>query len=208
MMNAKAHDPWLPTRRSLISRLRNHEDEKSWREFFDLYWKPIYSFALRCGCSPSEAEEVVQETIIAFSRKMPDYRYKPGVCSFKGWLLHLANCRIIDHFRKKGRREHWTPAPDDPDVQLDEAPDNRPSDLEQLWEEEWQKNALNSALERLKLAVRPDHYQIFHLSFVKQKPVEQISRLLGINRAQVYLVKHRLANLLKREIKSMEERFL
>jgi RNA polymerase sigma factor (sigma-70 family) len=207
-MHVKENDPWLPTRRSLISRLRNQEDEQSWREFFDTYWKPIYSFALRCGCSPDEAEEVVQETIIALSRKMPDYQYRRESCSFKGWLLHIANCRIIDLLRKRSRQQKRAPALDGKvEGSLEEIPDQRPSALEQLWEEEWQSNVLNAALERVKMKVRPDHFQIFHLSFVKQQSVLQIAKVLGVNRAQVYLVKHRIGALLKREVRSMEERF-
>ena len=31
--------------------------------FFQTYWKLIYGFAIRCGCSDAEAEEVVQETV-------------------------------------------------------------------------------------------------------------------------------------------------
>ena len=79
-------DSSLPTRRSLISRLRNGQDNDSWRDFFQTYWKLIYGFAIRCGCSDAEAEEVLQETVISISRKMPEYRYDPAVCSFKGWL--------------------------------------------------------------------------------------------------------------------------
>src|SRR6185436_2021630 len=91
----------LPTRRSLINRLRNCEDQDSWRDFFKTYWKLIYSFAIRCGCTDAEAEEVVQETVISLSRKMPEYRYDPAICSFKGWLLHVTNWRVIDQLRKR-----------------------------------------------------------------------------------------------------------
>ena len=88
-------------RRSLISRLRDCEDKESWREFFKTYWKLIYSFAIRCGCTDAEAEEVVQETVISLARKMPEYRYEPAVCSFKGWLMHVTNWRVIDQLRKR-----------------------------------------------------------------------------------------------------------
>ena len=44
----------LKTRRSLISRLRNVEDRDSWQEFFDTYWKLIYSVARKSGCTERE----------------------------------------------------------------------------------------------------------------------------------------------------------
>src|SRR5262245_2326125 len=57
----------LPTRESLLSRLRDVSEEGSWREFFELYWKLIYNTARRASLSNTEAEEVVQETMISLA---------------------------------------------------------------------------------------------------------------------------------------------
>src|SRR6266496_3881416 len=35
-------DDLLPTRWSLLTRLKNWDDQASWQEFFDTYWKLIY----------------------------------------------------------------------------------------------------------------------------------------------------------------------
>jgi hypothetical protein len=76
----------LPTRRSLLARLRDWEDQASWREFFNTYWKFIYSLAIRSGLSDQEAEDVVQETVLSVAKKMPEFVYDSERCSFKGWL--------------------------------------------------------------------------------------------------------------------------
>ena len=49
----------VPTRYSLLSRLQDWDDQQSWREFFDNYWRLIYSFALKSGLSETEAQDVV-----------------------------------------------------------------------------------------------------------------------------------------------------
>ena len=72
----------LPTRASLLSRLRDWQND-SWREFFELYWKLIYNTARRYGLSDAEAQDVVQDTMIGVSRKIPSFRYDPEWCSFK-----------------------------------------------------------------------------------------------------------------------------
>ena len=33
---------FLPTRRTLLSRLKNADDQAGWQEFFDTYWSLIY----------------------------------------------------------------------------------------------------------------------------------------------------------------------
>jgi len=35
-------DELIPTRQSLLGRLKDWEDQASWREFFDTYWRLIY----------------------------------------------------------------------------------------------------------------------------------------------------------------------
>ena len=91
----------VPTRQSLLERLRNLDDHDAWQEFFDTYWKLIYCAAIKFGLSDTEAEEVVQETIIGVARKMETFRYEPQTCSFKGWLMHVTQRRIIDRLRKR-----------------------------------------------------------------------------------------------------------
>ena len=62
---------FLPTQRSLLVRLKNLDDQTSWKHFFDTYWKIIYDVARRAGLADAEAQDGVQETIIYVSRKMP-----------------------------------------------------------------------------------------------------------------------------------------
>ncbi|MBI2924817.1 MAG: sigma-70 family RNA polymerase sigma factor, partial [Verrucomicrobia bacterium] len=57
-------DLFLSTRRSLITRLKNWDDQEGWREFFQTYWKLIYSVAVKSGLTNEEAEDVVQETVV------------------------------------------------------------------------------------------------------------------------------------------------
>ena len=96
-------DDFIPTRHSLLSRLKDWGDQESWRDFFDTYWKLIYGVAIKAGLSGVEAQEVVQETVIAVAKKIHDFKTDPAFGSFKAWLLHLTRWRIADQFRKRQR---------------------------------------------------------------------------------------------------------
>jgi len=95
-------DPFLATRQSLLSRLKDWEDHESWRDFFDTYWRLIYGLALRSGLTTTEAEDVVQETLLAVAKEMPDFKYDPARGSFKGWLLEITRRRIANQVRRRG----------------------------------------------------------------------------------------------------------
>src|SRR5688500_15474116 len=146
-------DPFLATRQSLITRLKNWDDQEGWREFFQTYWKLIYSVAIKSGLREEEAEDVVQETVLTVAKTMEGYRYEREKCRFKTWLMRITRMRIVDQFRKRGpefravreARENL-PGTDTAERVADPAPPV----AETLWDEEWQKNLVDAAMERVK----------------------------------------------------------
>lgn len=199
----------LPTRRSLLDRLRDWEDQASWREFFNTYWKFIYSVAIRSGLSDQEAEDVVQETILSIAKKMPEFVYDPAVCSFKGWLMHVTRLRIVDQLRRRQPAFQQTPAGDRDSRQtptVERIPDAAAgAQQDAAWDDEWERNLVDAAMERVKLRVKPEHYQIFYLSAVKGLKTGEVARMLQVNIGQVYLIRHRLAKEVKREVIRLKE---
>ena len=201
-------DALIPTRQSLLSRLKNYDDNESWRDFFHTYWKLIYSVAIRSGLSETEAQEVVQETVIAVSKKMPDFKYDRKKGSFKSWLLQLTRWRIQDQLRRRQRDGHLVGTAGHeaiPDEDVESIPD--PATADSTWEDEWQKNLVEAALQRLKAQTKPKQFQIFDLYVMKQWPIGRVAAALGVNFGHIYLVKHRLTTMLKKEIKVLESRF-
>src|SRR5499426_3368141 len=95
------HSGLIATRRSLVDRLANWDDQRRWQEFFDTYWKLIYSAARKSGLTDTEAQEVVQETVISVAKNIDRLDYDPAIGSFKGWLLQITRWRIADQFRKR-----------------------------------------------------------------------------------------------------------
>ena len=200
------HDELLPTRRSLIERLRDLGDQPSWREFFETYWKLIYGAAIRAGLSDQEAEDVVQETVIGVARKMESFRYDPAVCSFKGWLMHVTRCRIADQFRRR-RPQNVPLAEPRADTTAETTlnlHDPAADVLEGIWNEEWQKNLVDVAMDRVRRRANPEHYQIFHLHAVKGLGVRDVAKLTGASLPKVYVTYHRIAKMVKTEVRRLE----
>jgi RNA polymerase sigma factor (sigma-70 family) len=200
---------WDATRASLLIRLRDWQDQESWRDFFNTYWKLIYAVAIRAGLSDHEAEEVVQETVLSIAKKMDSFKYDPAVCSFKGWLLHVARLRIQDQFRKRGPHQFRSASPSgnhrgSTDT-VSRVPDPASLALDGIWDEEWHKNLIDAALERIKGQIKPEHYQIFYLSAVKGMPSARIAKMLAVNIGRVYLVRHRVGAVFKKEIAALKE---
>ena len=199
----KSNDPIAVTRQSLIARLNDWGDSKKWQEFFETYWQLIHCVAMRAGMRDDEAQEVVQETCIAVAKNVGGYDSKAG--SFKSWLLQMARWRITDQFRKRDKRRA-SPSGEDTraTATLDRLPGSGEGAFTAMWEEEWQRHVLVAALTRMKRRVEARHYQIFDCTVVKQWTAAKAAKELGVNIAQVYLVKHRLKAMLKKELQSLE----
>lgn len=103
----------LPTRRSLLDRLKDAGDHASWEDFHRTYRGLLFGVARRAGLNEHEAGEAVQDTLIAVAKKLPDFRYDPGKDSFKGWLLQLTRWKVADQLRR--RASAGEPLPDEDD---------------------------------------------------------------------------------------------
>jgi len=213
-------DGFLSTRRSLLGRLANWGDQESWQEFFSTYWRLIYSVAIKAGLSDAEAQDVVQETVLTVARKISDFKSHPDLGSFKGWLLTITRRRIADQLEKRAKFATSAHSPAAAVAQplkggIDPGDSTRTSTIEGVadpasvgidayWEEQWQLHVVNAALERVKNQVSPKHFQMFELYVLREWPVSKVAKTLGVSTGQVYLAKHRISSLLKKERARLE----
>lgn len=215
----RANDPAsIPTRQSLLERLKDLGNQEDWRRFFDTYWRLIHATAVKAGLTETEAEEVVQDVMIAAARKLPEFTYRPGKDSLKGWLLAVTRWKVNDQYRKR-RRAHASgksvppaaggrgPAGADETERtatIERVPDPAPPALDAHWEEEWHANLLRAALDRVKRRVNPAHYEIYHLAVVQGLSSRDTANALGVSLPRVYLIKHRVGRLLRAEVARLQ----
>ena len=210
---AQPQDDSYPTRSSLLRRVKDTEDQPSWREFNDIYGKLIRGFAIKAGLTEDEAQEVVQETMIAAAKNLPSFRYDPKVCAFKTWLLNLSNWRVQDQLRKRQAPSAPRPARGESEngtetgtrtATVERIPDPASSQLEALWDKEWRATLLEAAMARVKPQVDLKQWQIFDLYVLKEWTVKEVTKALGVGAGRIYLAKHRVSLLLKKELKRLE----
>jgi RNA polymerase sigma-70 factor (ECF subfamily) len=199
---------YAKTRKSLIARLDNWEDQKTWDEFYQTYWRLIYSVAVKAGLRPEEAFDCVQETILSIAKQSKKKLYDPEQGSFKTWLMNMTRWRINDQFRKRKKDTAMTGGEWDDDRKtavLDRIEDPNGDVLSRLWDVEWKKNIADAALARVKAQVSPKQYQIFDFYVIRQWDAQRVQEKLNVSMAQVYLAKHRVGSVLKKELAKLED---
>lgn len=198
---------YAKTRKSLIARLDNWEDQRTWDEFYQTYWRLIYSVAVKAGLRQDEAFDCVQETILSIAKQSKKKLYDPEQGSFKTWLMNMTRWRINDQFRKRKKDTAMMGGEWDNDRKtavIDRVEDPAGDVLSRLWNIEWKKNIADAALSRVKAQVSPKQYQIFDCYVIKQWDAKKVQDKLSVSMAQVYLAKHRVGAVLKRELAKLE----
>jgi len=197
----------VPTRRTLLSRLKQWNDQESWQDFFNTYWRLIYTVAIRAGLDKTEAQDVVQDTVISVARQMPNFKYDPARGSFKSWLFLITRRRINDHLRKQYRRvkiAEAEPSESARTAEIERVPDQAQSLAGEIWEEEWKRQLFAEALRRIKRRLEPKQFQIFDCYVLKEWPVKDVAAAFGVNANQIYLIKYRVSTLIEEEVRKLE----
>jgi RNA polymerase sigma factor (sigma-70 family) len=199
----------LRTRVSLINRVKNLTDDRSWTEFFARYRRIVQSVARSRGLSEHEAEDVMQEVFKRVAETIGKFNAAPRPGSFRSWLFQLTRWRADDKMRER-ERQVWgklsnrplgdgsgegSPAPEH--VQTQE-------ELEANLAVEAHRHLIETLFKTIEHSVTPKQLQIFQLLVIDETPVEKVAELYQITPAAVYVIKHRVITKLQAEVKRLQ----
>ena len=191
--------------------MKDWDDQKSWQDFYDIYRRLISGSAIKTGLTEAEAEDVVQDTVIAVAKAIQDFKYEPEKCAFKTWLHAIAKRQIANQFRKrqgKGRLLEPLPGGLGDEASAKDIPDPASLALDETWERDWELNLLRGATERVKRRVSPAQFQIFEYLVLQDHSVGETARALGISSARVYLAKHRISAQVRQEVAYLRTKYV
>jgi RNA polymerase sigma factor (sigma-70 family) len=199
----------IPTRASLLQRLKSVDAQTSWNEFVNIYHDLIRGVARQAGLSDAEADDVVQETLISAAKRLPRFDYDPAG-SFKAWLLRMTRWQISRQFRIR-RRHSAQSFPEETETctnPIEKIPDPLSQNLDAIWDADWNTKLLEAAMARLKRKADPEKFQIFDLYVRKEWDPARVAAKFNLSVNQVYLIKHRFTALLKSEVELIEKELI
>ncbi len=173
---------------SLLKALASGTENARWAEFVRIYEQPMRSF-LRARFQSVDEDDVLQESMIALMRRMPDYHYTPDAGGhFRNYLLGIVSHKAKDAVRKQvreaGKRERAKSCP----------AAFSPRSADDAEYEEWKLAAMNAALEQLLSdeSVNARSREIFRHVALMHEPPAQVAEAFGVSRANVDQIKRRL----------------
>jgi RNA polymerase sigma factor (sigma-70 family) len=189
--------PFPETRPSLLRSLRDRDAPASaWREFFECYAPSVYRVARRRGLGAEDADDVVQQVMLAVSTHLADFRYDRDRGRFRQWIKTITGHKICDFYR------HRDATPDR--TQLDGL-DGYPGPADEaaaLWDEEWRIQDLRHCLLQVAREIAPKRFEAFELYVLQGVSAEETARRLDMTRTHVYVTR---TQVIRRVRELMEE---
>lgn len=193
----------LPTRETLILRLRDPEDQRAWEEFAEIYTPLLCGYCRKRGLKPEDLADVVQEVMRRVSLAMGEFRYDPEKGKFKAWLFTAVRNVTYRHFRNQSKR----PLTASETQLVRHAERNQdPTRGEQAeWDRDYQRRLLGWAMEKVKPEFAERIWRAFELTAVEDLSAGEAAEQLGMTPNAVYIAKSRVIQRLREKAQSVDE---
>ena len=174
-------------------------DSARWPEFVSRY-RPMMISYLKTHFPAVDADEIVQETLIALAKAMPRYRYAPDETGrFRNYLTGILRNRALKSCEQAGRDRAFMA-----DL-MDDAVPPPPTSAEKAdaaWRESLLEIAMRQLLEDDQI---PDKSkQMFQRLVVDGASAEEVSAAYGTSRNNVDKTKSRMMARLRELVRALE----
>jgi DNA-directed RNA polymerase specialized sigma24 family protein len=186
----------------LLEALTQREDEAVWREFDQRFRGIVFGLARRAGLSAEDAADAAQQTLVDAVAGLRAGTFDRARGRLRCWILAIARNRIADAFRlRRKRREERG------DSALGDVPSEQV--LADWWELERRRVIFERALAELRATshISPRNLSVFEHLLRNPADPGGVARDFGIEPADVYLIKHRVAACLRKIISRLSELF-
>jgi RNA polymerase sigma factor (sigma-70 family) len=192
----------LRTRPSMLLRIRDPKDSRSWTEFAEIYSPLIYRYARQHGLQDHDAADLTQEALIVVARAVRNLDYDPKMGTFRGWLFTVVHRKLLNLIA--GQRRHPQGSGDTgilERLQQQPAPEDK---AEELWDRTYEEHLFVWASAQVRPRVEDHTWQAFWRTAVEGQETRRVAADLMMTVASVRLAKSRVMARIKRLITEME----
>ena len=194
-------EEWPSTHGSLLVRVRDLTDREAWASFVQIYAPVVYRYVRRRGLQDADAADVSQEILRRVAAAMQEFRYDRQRGSFRGWLFTVTR-NTLQNFLEGAQRRTATLATYARQV-IERPTDEEPADA-QIWDEEYERQLLAEAAERVRPRFSDTTWQAFWQTAVEEKGAADVAHALGISVGALYVARSRVLARLRTEVESLE----
>jgi RNA polymerase sigma factor (sigma-70 family) len=188
------------THPSLLGRLGDDPyDAAAWSEFVRRYGGLLYHWCREWRLQPADAEDVTQNILIRIARQIAGFRYDPAR-RFRSWLRTVAYGAWCDWLDEKYRPDRATG--DSSVLQFLHLVEAREDLLKRL-DEEFDRELVEIASERIRLRVQPTTWEAFRLQAFEGLSGAETAERLSINVGAAFVARSRVHKMMQEAVREL-----
>ncbi len=191
------------TSTTLLEGLKAPDNQTVWRQYTERYQPMLVRFGRRMGLATQDAEDVAQQTLLAFCESYRLGKYDRQKGRLRDWLFGIARNQLRAWRRKQPVHEvRIADAGSGTDFLQRIDDDNQ---LDALWEQEWRDAVLRRCLEIVRGEVDAKSFDAFQLFASQGLPAAEVAERLGMTANAVFIAKHRILKRIRELLPLLEE---
>ena len=182
---------------SLLDRAREDAGSDSWEQLVAIYSPLLRRWVGRFEIQASDADDLVQEVLIAIAREIPGFKHSGRTGAFRSWIRTMLVHRLQNHWRSKKYRPSVKGGASvlDQLCELDDAS----SGVSQMWDSEHDRHVLSKLLTLLRPRFQEHTWQAFERQMLDGKSPDVVAKELDMPIHSVYVAKSRVLNAMRNE---------
>ena len=188
---------------SLLVRVRDPADHKSWEQFVEIYTTIIRDYCFQRRLQKNDIDDLVQEVMTAVSKSIRTFEYDPQKGRFRAWLGTITANKINSFLAKQARRNGQKTKMFESaiaSVEFDGC-----SDPDSEWVAIFSDRIFKIACATVRPQFSDQQWQCFEASWLNKTPANEIAESLGIAVHLVYVNTSRVLKKLEAEVRVLAE---
>jgi RNA polymerase sigma-70 factor (ECF subfamily) len=191
------------TRASLLIRLKDRADQEAWQEFWEIYRPVIHRLARHKGLQEADADDLVQQVLLAVARSIDRWQADPARARFRTWLQRIAHNLLINMLTR-APADRGSGDTNVQDLLKQHAASSSPDS--ELLREQSRRAVFRWAARRVRSEFSPATWQAFWQTAVRKRQIDEVARELGKSIGAVYAARSRVMRRLREVIGQWEDR--
>ena len=190
----------LETRKSLIVRLKNEQNEFAWREFVCSYEGFLIQLARRQGVPERHVPDVTQQILLVIAKSIDGWKDDGNAASFRRWLSTVSR-NVVIRFMSRERKQAGGIGGSDLVAQLqnlEDKPDERHV-------QQYQHELIVWAAEQVRHEFLETSWRAFWATVIDDRSVDEVAAELGVSPGSIYMSRSRIMARIKKKVAEVDD---
>ena len=192
----------LHTRVTLLEKIRQHNDNRSWEEYERYYKGYIFALLKNMGFNHQDCQDLLQQVLLKAWKTLPDFEYEKSRGKFRSWLTIVTRNTARDYIKSRAGKNRQREIELDPELQAINTISE--PEIYLIADKEWKIYISKMAWDGIK----DDFKESLLESFMRASSGESIKEIaadLNIAESSVSVYKKRIQKALMKEIIRLED---